>query len=195
MSWNDIILICLCELILCRGVKNFLSRASCNNWILTFAFQLIEKVNDTWFFRISIAKLESGILASRHYKIIGLIAFYKVHFSAVFYCHFPSIFVSLYTVYPWIFLPFFFKFDKDFRQFSVIFRPFLFVKHGKMSKKCLFFLRGKVGQQFWAGAEGRKSVLGRLRAAAVGSFLKKNCPLRPFLNFSSYFDTLSISNL
>ena len=36
-----------------------------------------------------------------------------------------------------------------------------------------FFLRGKFGQHFWAGAEGRKMALGRLRAVAVGSFFPK----------------------
>ena len=36
-----------------------------------------------------------------------------------------------------------------------------------------FVLRGEIGQHFWAGAEGRKLVLGRLRAVAVGSFFFK----------------------
>ena len=37
----------------------------------------------------------------------------------------------------------------------------------------MIFLRGKIGQHFWAGAEGRKMVLGRLKAVAVGSFFSK----------------------
>ena len=36
-----------------------------------------------------------------------------------------------------------------------------------------FVLRGEIRQHFWAGAEGRKLVLGRLRAVAVGSFFSK----------------------
>ena len=36
-----------------------------------------------------------------------------------------------------------------------------------------FLLRGEIGQHFWAGAEGRRMVLGRLRAVAVGSFFPK----------------------
>ena len=36
-----------------------------------------------------------------------------------------------------------------------------------------FFRRGEFGQKFWADAEGRKLILGRPRAAAVGRFFKK----------------------
>ena len=35
------------------------------------------------------------------------------------------------------------------------------------------FPRGETGQKFKAGAEGRKSVVGRLRAATLRRFLKK----------------------
>ena len=42
--------------------------------------------------------------------------------------------------------------------------------NSKKSKIIKMNLRGKFGQHFWAGAKGRKSVLGRLRAAAVGRF-------------------------
>ena len=35
------------------------------------------------------------------------------------------------------------------------------------------FPRGEIGQKFKAGAEGRKSVEGRLRAAALGRFSKR----------------------
>ena len=35
-------------------------------------------------------------------------------------------------------------------------------------------LRGDFGQQFKAGAEGRESVLGRIRAAALGRFFYLN---------------------
>ena len=51
----------------------------------------------------------------------------------------------------------------------------------------MIFLRGKIGQHFWAGAEGRKVVLGRLRAAAVGRFFLILCPLSIFGTFCEIF--------
>ena len=47
-------------------------------------------------------------------------------------------------------------------------------------------LRGKVGQQFWAGAAGRKLVLGRPLAAAVGRFCSKMSSKEIFDIFANF---------
>ena len=68
-------------------------------------------------------------------------------------------------------------FNMDLRTISEAFRKFFVEK----------FLKGKIGQQYQAGAEGRKFVLIRLRAAAVGRIFSKNAPLNIFFTFSSVF--------
>ena len=57
-----------------------------------------------------------------------------------------------------------------------------------------FFLRGKLGQHFRAGAEGKKLVQGRLRAAAVGRFFKKVSSKEFLQILTSFYDSLDIIN-
>ena len=49
-----------------------------------------------------------------------------------------------------------------------------------------FFLRGEFGQKFWAGAEGRNLVQGRLRAAAVGRNFQKKVSSKEFFDISKW---------
>ena len=45
------------------------------------------------------------------------------------------------------------------------------------------FLRGKIGQQHQAGVEGRKLVLGRIRAVAVGRIFFEKISSKLILSF------------
>ena len=72
-----------------------------------------------------------------------------------------------------------------FPQFYISILTLAILKKMNFWRQVFFgnLLRGTIGQKYQAGAEGRKSVLGRLKAVADGRFLKKN-PLKARLRFS-----------